>query len=86
MKRDLGLIRDILLELHKGDGKLQGISNTTDEQFLFHAHLLVDAEFIEMDEAKNTITRLTWRGHDIAESIQDLDIRNINWKDFTKQH
>ena len=83
MKRNMQIIRDILLKLHNNGGNLESMDGVSHEEFTFHADLLQDAGFVKLYD-NSLIERLTWQGHDIAESIQDLDIRNINWKEFTR--
>jgi hypothetical protein len=75
MKRDLDLIRRILLCVEKSDhAKLPEV----DERILNeHIHLLVDAGFVEGVETEDNpswsmaVERLTWKGQEFLDAIRD---------------
>ena len=78
MKRDLDLIRHILLEIEKepytGDILQLDIEGYTPEQINYHILLLADAGLIEVMEASYlgrrafAPIRLTWEGHEFLEA------------------
>ncbi|HEY5505834.1 MAG TPA: DUF2513 domain-containing protein [Sedimentisphaerales bacterium] len=83
MKRDMDLIRHILIEVEKGDGKvIQTIplpDGITEEMFAYQVALMRDAGLLEahihgtafQPVLKVTITRMTWFGHDFLQSVRD---------------
>jgi uncharacterized protein DUF2513 len=83
MKRDLELIRKMLLTIEEADSgwapsdlKLDGY---TDAQIGYHAHLLIDAGLAHGDDVttmgseapEGKITSLTWAGHEFVEAARD---------------
>ncbi|OGI67077.1 MAG: hypothetical protein A2W18_06655 [Candidatus Muproteobacteria bacterium RBG_16_60_9] len=82
MKRDLELIRKILLTIEDSpsgwapDLKIEGHS---DSQVGYHAYLLIDAGLAKGSDASDSgsespegmITSLTWAGHEFAEAARD---------------
>lgn len=87
MKRDLDLIRDILLEIEKSYRSLKVsdicIPERTSAEILFHVELLADADYIEYSSVKTfnsvnyAVHRLTMKGCDYLDSIRNDQI----WKD-----
>jgi hypothetical protein len=82
MRRDLTLIRDLLLEIEsKHDGSLQiikDLGNQTEAlKVTEHLFLLLEAGFIDAIDASSSsgrelmVMRLTWNGHDFLDSIRD---------------
>jgi hypothetical protein len=82
MKRDMDLIREILLSVEKSPE--EGIENFTivsfsREQIIYHIRLLQDAELIEgkLVGSGNAgivwygISRMTWAGHDFLDACRD---------------
>lgn len=86
MKRDLDLIRLVLLEVEKNDEPTRGISvaveGYSDVQIQYHVKLLRDAGFIvarsgsspeKMDYQPKS---LTWAGHDFLDATRSATIWN----------
>lgn len=82
MKRDMDLIRELLLEIeekHDGSGYQVNLDYTnypkkTEDEILYHLVLLNEVGFIECanDFRQNGIIRnLHWAGHDFLDSIRD---------------
>ena len=90
MKRDMDLIRSLLLEIEEKDGGTGASISITNsenskEQITEHLFLLKGAELIEAVDASHLsgrgviVRRLTWHGHDFLDSVRDEEV----WK-FTK--
>ena len=82
MKRDMELIRLLLLEQEKGEALPEVASYPEDVQ-LYHFKLAADADLIEADFIPEIgipksvkIRRITWTGHDFLDSTRDSKI----WK------
>lgn len=87
MKRDLDLIRKILLAIEDApsgwapDLKFEGY---TDSQVGYHAYLLIDAGLAKGSDVsamgsegpEGMISNLTWTGHEFAEAARD----ETRWK------
>lgn len=85
MKRDMDLVRDILLAIEKdsrfdGSGWHQpddpadlGLTQCTYEQLAYHLTLLIEAELVEGKTAMRMpmINRLTWQGHEFVSDVRD---------------
>ncbi len=85
MKREMDLIRAILLEIenrHDGSGsavtvEIEGYSH---EQITEHLFMLREAGFIEgvdsshMDGRDIIVLRMTWSGHEFLETVRDPEI------------
>ncbi|SCL76594.1 hypothetical protein L21_2529 [Methanoculleus chikugoensis] len=83
MKRDMELVRQILLQIESSTGddfaNIQ-IENYSPEEIAYHVYLLKDAGLIEaeisysMDSVKPedyVIFRMTWAGHDFLDASRD---------------
>jgi Hypothetical protein (DUF2513) len=93
MKRDMDLVRELLLKLEAEplDGDLYsvdpdgfGISDRTHEEIAYHMVLLIDGGLLdgERDLSGMFVARkLTWGGHDFLDSVRDPKI----WR-MTKEH
>ncbi len=90
MKRDMDLVRDILLAIEDNpepfghnDLKIEGRSN---EEVAYHIKLLWQAELIEAyDVSSNSgfswkAMSLTWKGHEFIEAARN----NSRWQDAKK--
>jgi DNA-binding PadR family transcriptional regulator len=89
MKRDLGLVRELLLKLEPlsqphawqiieaNDPRIQVESNTPDE-IEYNLQLLVEQGFIEEPRSGPMqgiiFRRLTWAGHDYLDAVRDPKI------------
>ena len=87
MKRDLGLIRKMVLAIEDApsgwapDLKFEGYS---DAQVGYHAYLLIDAGLAKGEDASTMgseapegfISSLTWAGHEFADAARD----EARWK------
>jgi hypothetical protein len=90
MKRDLDLIREILLHIEGGqqyDGTREfycskpeemDLAGCTDEEFIYHFTLLVEEGYIDgaTTIVNVVVRRLTSRGHDFLDDIRDPGV----WK------
>jgi Hypothetical protein (DUF2513) len=85
MKRDMNLIRDLLLEIeakHDGSGRAVDVEAADREraEVVEHLFMLDEAGFIEARDASSLsgreilVLRLTWHGHEFLNSIRDPDI------------
>ncbi len=94
MKRDMELIRKILINIQ--DGNRTALVEGYDEDTIkYHEALVIEAGLVEGSAVKNNtvpteipaivmIKKLTWEGHDFVDAIQD----NENWtrvKGFIKE-
>ncbi len=82
MKRDMDVIRKILLASAQSEGSIKQVEGIDSDVFGFHAHLLVEAGLahcsIQWDEDSReprvysaVVWRLTWQGFDFADSVAD---------------
>jgi hypothetical protein len=86
MKRDMNLIRDLLLKIEAGpyDGDLWdldpdalGIAGHTYEQISYHLVLLIDGGLLDAKRDQSgqfTARKLTWAGSDFLDSVRDPKI------------
>jgi hypothetical protein len=89
MKRNMDLIRQILLEIEKqpftGGWVDLSIEHYTPEELTYHVMILCEAGLIEAKDLSNHSgmdwkpTRLTWEGHEFLEAARD----NSRWKKAT---
>ena len=85
MKRDIDVIRAIVLAVRDADGSIDEVTGIDEKQFAFHAQLLEEAGLVtaqfrrprEIMAESAIIYRLTWDGHDFADSIADDTIWNM---------
>jgi hypothetical protein len=96
MKRDLGLIRELLLRLEALPMEMYGavtitpdnprvaVEGYSEDEIAYHLSLLQERGLIEMETSQPLIgivfTRLSWEGHDFLDAVRDPEI----WKK-TKQ-
>jgi hypothetical protein len=86
MKRDMDLIRNILLAIDKSEEL--NIENKNREEIVLHVHLLGDAGLIIYDPGKTliggdpSIYRITWNGYEFLEAAKD-DNRWARAKEIT---
>jgi len=90
MKRDLDLIREIMLHVESGqeydgtrefyyiDPEEMGLTGYTSEEFVYHWTLLIEAGYVDgaATVVNIVVRRLTSRGHDFLDDIRDPGI----WK------
>jgi len=85
MKRDLELIRKILINVQNGD-KNALVEGYDEDAIKYHEGLVVEAGLVEGSVLRNNmasteipvvvmIKKLTWEGHDFVDAIED----NENW-------
>jgi DNA-binding PadR family transcriptional regulator len=70
MKRDIDLVREILLSF-EADGVAP--SDIEEEILYYHLHLMIDAGLLnskEISEGQWQIYSLTWKGHELLELIR----------------
>ena len=81
MKRDMELIRKIILEVEKAqdDPIHLKIENYSDEEIGYHVYLLIQGGLVEGIEFPKTFesrlptatpTNLTWNGHELADAMR----------------
>ncbi|WP_285339582.1 DUF2513 domain-containing protein [Vibrio parahaemolyticus] len=77
MKRDMSLIRDILLSIEKND-KVLPVEGFSSEIIESHVKLLIEALLVERHSfgvgSFVTVTRLTWNGHEFLDSIREEQV------------
>lgn len=74
MKRDIDLIRNILLTI-SDEGKIKA-EDTEEDALYYHLYLLIEAGYVngkEVNEGNWQILGLTWEGHELLELIRDYD-------------
>ena len=89
MKRDMDLIRDLLIAIENDpqfdglskiipDGSSDfGITDRSDQEVGYHLTMLIDAGLVDGDPTMDEmpiISKLTWQGHDLLDSIRDSSI------------
>jgi hypothetical protein len=82
MKRDLDLIRLVLLNIESGTPPDE-LAAYTEEQVLYHCHLAIEAGLVEGRALHNSarvivaarMDRLTWEGHDFLDAARS----ESNW-------
>lgn len=88
MKRDMELVREILLCVEKGEGLAALTVKHGSETVAGHVAILNDAEMVKAAIAENNvgipmsahIIRLTWAGHEFLDNARD----NAVWKKVMK--
>ena len=80
MKRDMGLIREILIyvELQPAGQPIQTIATNCDDSATVGEHIqlliganLLEGEVVSLTEPAFIINRLTWEGHDFLQAIHN---------------
>ena len=85
MKRDMSLIREILLSIEENDEVLpvEGFSSEIIES---HVTLLTEALLVERKSSGInsfvTVTKLTWTGHEFLDSIREEQVWNTIKSEF----
>ena len=86
MKRDLDLIRRLLLDLEADkSGRLRTFTNEEHgPETVYQLALLADAGYVKTAppfKGGTTISEMTWEGHDFLDGIRDDTV----WKKITKR-
>lgn len=85
MKRDMDIIRRIVLAVRDSKRAVREIEDIPFASFGFHAQLVVEAGLANgrivtgnngMEVKAALLYRLTWEGHDFADSVQDDTVWN----------
>ncbi len=79
MKRNMELIRLMLLQAEGDPTANEDMTKYSAEEFGYHAQLLIDAGLIEGHAVRNPsgcfvgaiVSRLTWSGHEFLETMRD---------------
>lgn len=78
MKRDMDVVRQIVLAVRDASGVVRAVPGIDDATFIEHAQLLHEAGLIEASiqvvQHRATVAliwRLTWGGQDFAQSVAD---------------
>ncbi|UZD65584.1 DUF2513 domain-containing protein [Marinobacter sp. AN1] len=92
MKRDMGLIRQVLLAVEAGEDpdKIEGYDS---DEIRYHQALVIEAGLAEgkmLDDLSNTtqvpanvfIKKLTWQGHEFIDLMKQSEIWNTIQRDF----
>lgn len=82
MKRDMDVVRSIVLAVSDASGLVSEVDGISGEDFSSHAQLLEEARLIEAAllplgkqiATEAMIYRLTWSGHEFADSVRDPEI------------
>ena len=82
MRRDMDVVRKIVLAVSSASGQVNSVEGVSDEDFASHAQLLEEAGLVEAalsPPGKRIATmamifRLTWAGHEFADSVRDPEI------------
>lgn len=82
MRRDMDIVRSIVLAVSDASGTVNSVEGISKENFSSHAQLLAEAGLIEaaiMPNSKQIATdamihRLTWDGHDFADSVRSPEV------------
>lgn len=85
MKRDFDLLKNILLAVSATDDRVGKIDGISPEVFALHARLLEDAGLVETSRhnfPEISVIRLTYRGHDAIEALQESS--SINWSNLVR--
>src|SRR5437667_4183583 len=84
MKRDMDVIRRILMRVEQAEEPTESLSECPADVFAYHAMLLFDGRLAEGDFAKGpnllpvnaVIFHLTWKGHEFLDSARSETIWN----------
>jgi hypothetical protein len=85
MKRDLDLVRELLLDIEKNAKGVRADWTFSGEEHdpslvLYHVRLLFDAGFVEgqfiEDAEAYWVDRITWQGHEFIDAVRDAGV----WK------
>lgn len=85
MKRDFELLEKILLAVGNTDDRVGKIEGVSPESFSLHAKLLEDAGLVETSRhtfPEIAVIRLTYKGHDAFEALQESE--SINWNNLVR--
>lgn len=82
MKRDMDLVRDILLRVEQdGDAPVDGFPGHSEDDVLEHIELVVEAKLLAGEVVRTMggggmalIERLTWDGHDYLDEVRDATV------------
>ena len=87
MKRDMDLIRQIVLAVRESSTPIEGLGGVEQVVFFEHVRLLVEAGFVEAKafaSGEVEVSRLTWDGHNFADSILSDSVWNKAKMDVIK--
>lgn len=84
MKRDMELVRKMLLDFSRGEAQKNfNTDNEADQLYMYHLEMLKEAGFINFEEKKFKggmflleAPTLTWGGNDYLDSVADEKIWN----------
>ncbi len=84
MKREMDIVRKIIIQVNDSNKPLSSIEGVKPDVFAYHAQILNEAGLLIASVNGNgvrpatsaVIHRLTWSGHDFADSIRDDTIWN----------
>lgn len=86
MKRDMAVIREILLSIEAND-EVSPIDGYSSEIIEKHVQLLLEAKLIDRNSlgilpAMVTVTKLTWNGHEFLDSTREEQVWNTIKSEF----
>jgi len=92
MKRDMNLIRELLLQLEESKAEVYvsnlEVAGYSDEEIAYNAYMMIDGGLAEGKQSKETnqmgdsrpvavtLTNLTWEGHEFFDSIKNDTVWN----------
>lgn len=78
MKRDMELVRKLLIDFSNGEYKKSFNDSEEDRKYIYHLELLKEAGFITYKEARSKTSymlfdapRISWNGNDYLEAISN---------------
>lgn len=82
MRRDMDIVRSILLAVSDASGPVKEVEGIPRSDFAFHAQILEEAGFVaaaimstgKMPATEALIWRLTWAGHDFADAVRSPEV------------
>ncbi len=84
MKRDMDVVRAIILAANEAEDIVHGVEGMEPQVFAYHVQLLVEAGLLvasiqgsgKRPSRVAMVFRLTWSGHDFADSIKEDTVWN----------
>jgi hypothetical protein len=87
VKRDFEILEKILIACGNAGGLLREVKDVGAEEFRFHVLLLEDIGLVAstgLAGHHNSIFRLTYKGHDAFEALENAE--SINWNNLAGCH
>jgi hypothetical protein len=73
MKRDMDLIREILIEVEKlgPEGGEVGVEGRSTEEIAYHTEIMKEAGLLK-EATDDWVDRMTWQGHEFLDAARSL--------------